>query len=97
MRQGNTHTLSAGLDTLFALGFATGAVVWVNEPHLPHGYVADFFGLRISLLSAAFSVGFAIVWRQCFALLGVYRREGVGLYRLAIHTAGGSVIMSRRA
>jgi exopolysaccharide biosynthesis polyprenyl glycosylphosphotransferase len=93
-KQANTHKLSASLDTLFALGFAAAAVLWVNEPHLLQGGVAELFGLKITLLSAAFSVVFAIAWRQCFSLLGVYRREGIGLYRLLIRTAGGSVIMT---
>jgi exopolysaccharide biosynthesis polyprenyl glycosylphosphotransferase len=93
-KQGNTHTLSASLDTLFALGFAAGAVVWANAPHMPQGGVAEFFGLRITLLSAAFSVVFAVAWRQCFSLLGAYRREGLGWSRLVIRTAGGSIIMT---
>lgn len=62
------HPLFANLDTLFALGFAAAAVVWVDVPHWPHRGFTEFSVLRITLLSAAFSSGFAIVWRQCFTV-----------------------------
>ena len=90
----NTQELSAGFDTLFALGLAAGGVMWVNEPHMLQRGFAGLFGLRITLLSAGFAVGFAIVWRECFTLLGVYRREVVGFGRLLSRTAVGSAIMT---
>jgi exopolysaccharide biosynthesis polyprenyl glycosylphosphotransferase len=93
-RPRNSHELSANIDTLFALGFAAAAVLWANEPHMPSGGLAEFFSLRISLMNALFSVGFAIVWKQCFTVLGLYRRDMAGLYRLVLRAAGGSVIMT---
>jgi exopolysaccharide biosynthesis polyprenyl glycosylphosphotransferase len=93
-KPGNIQELSAGFDTLFALGFAAGGVMWVNEPHMLQRGVAELFGFRITLLSAAFSVGFAILWRECFARLGVYGREVIGFSRLMIRTAVGSAIMT---
>src|SRR5665811_871899 len=90
----NAHSLSARVDTLFALCCASGAVLWVNEPHIWPGGRAELFGLRITLLNAAFSVGFAIAWRVCFTLLGLYRRDDVGWYRLVMRAAAGSIIMT---
>jgi exopolysaccharide biosynthesis polyprenyl glycosylphosphotransferase len=90
----NTHTVSAWLDTLFALCFAAAAVLWGTEPHIWPGGREAFFGLRITLLDAAFSVGFAIAWRVCFDLMVPYRRDEVGWYQLLARGAGGSVIMT---
>ncbi len=93
-RPGNSHDLSASIDTLFALGFAAAAVLWANEPHIPNGGLTEFFGLRITLMNALFCVGFAIVWKQCFTVLGLYRHDVGGFYRPVLRAAGGSVIMT---
>jgi exopolysaccharide biosynthesis polyprenyl glycosylphosphotransferase len=93
-RSGNGQKLYSRLDTLFALCLAVGAVLWANEPHMQTAGLAEFFAFRITLLSVAFSIGFAIVWRQCFTLLGLYRDHTGGLFRLMMRTAGGTIIMT---
>jgi exopolysaccharide biosynthesis polyprenyl glycosylphosphotransferase len=90
----HTHSLSARIDTLLALCFAAGAVLWVNEPHIWTSGRLDFFSRRITLLDAVFSVGFAIAWRVCFDLLGLYRRDEIGGYQLVMRAAGGAIIMT---
>ncbi len=86
--------LSAALDGLIALGFAVGAVVWVNELHIPHGGFAEFLRIRITLLNASFSIVFVILWKQCLAVLGLYRRDLEGLRNLVLRTATACVVMT---
>jgi hypothetical protein len=93
-RSGNGQKLYSRLDTLFALCLAVGAVLWANEPHMQTAGLAEFFGFRVTLLSVAFSIAFAILWRQCFTLLGLYRDDTGGLFRLMMRTAGGTIIMT---
>jgi exopolysaccharide biosynthesis polyprenyl glycosylphosphotransferase len=90
----NFPTLSAAGDSLIALGLAVGAVVWVNELHIPQGGLAEFLRIRITLMNASFAVVFIILWKQCLTYLGLYDRDLEGLRRLVMRTAAAGAIMT---
>jgi exopolysaccharide biosynthesis polyprenyl glycosylphosphotransferase len=90
----NSPALLAALDSLIALGLAVGAVVWVNFRYIPHGGFAEFLMIRITLLNASFSIVFAILWKQCLTVLGLYRRDLDGLRSLVLRTLTACAIMT---
>jgi exopolysaccharide biosynthesis polyprenyl glycosylphosphotransferase len=90
----NSPALSAALDSLIALGLAVGSVVWVNERYIPRGGFAEFLMIRITLLNVSFSVVFVILWKQCLAALGLYRRDLDGLRSLVLRTTAACAIMT---
>jgi exopolysaccharide biosynthesis polyprenyl glycosylphosphotransferase len=90
----NSPALLAALDSLIALSLAVGAVVWVNLRYIPHGGVAEFLMIRITLLNASFSVVFIILWKQCLTVLGLYRRDLDGLRSLVLRTVTACTIMT---
>jgi hypothetical protein len=93
-RLDNPRALSAAFDSLVALGLVVAAVVWANERDIQRIGFAEFLTIRITLLNVCFSVVFAIVWKQCLTVLGLYRRDLSGLYRLVIRTAGACIVMT---
>jgi exopolysaccharide biosynthesis polyprenyl glycosylphosphotransferase len=90
----NSPALLAALDSLIALSLAVGAVVWVNLQYIPHGGVAEFLMIRITLLNASFSIVFVILWKQCLTVLGLYRRDLDGLRSLVLRTVTACAIMT---
>ena len=90
----NSPALSAALDSLIAVGLAVGAVVWANSRYIPHGGFAEFLRIRITLLNASFSVVFAILWKQCLTVLGLYRRDVDALRSLVMRTITACAIMT---
>jgi exopolysaccharide biosynthesis polyprenyl glycosylphosphotransferase len=90
----NSTALSAALDSLIALGFAVGAVVWAKSQYIPHGGIAQFLLIRITLLNVSFSIVFAIVWKQCLTTLGLYRRDLDELRSLVLRSATACAIMT---
>jgi exopolysaccharide biosynthesis polyprenyl glycosylphosphotransferase len=90
----NLPTLAAAGDSLIALGLAVGAVVWVNERHIPQGGLTEFLRIRITLLNASFAFVFIILWKQCLTYLGLYDRDLDGLRRLVMRTAAACAIMT---
>jgi lipopolysaccharide/colanic/teichoic acid biosynthesis glycosyltransferase len=86
--------LLATLDSLTAFGLAVAAVVWVNNPHIAKGGLATFLRIRVTLLNLSFAVVFAILWKQCLSLLGLYSRELNGLRRLLLRTATACAAMT---
>jgi exopolysaccharide biosynthesis polyprenyl glycosylphosphotransferase len=90
----NSTALSAALDSFIALGLAVGAVVWTNQRYIPHGGLARFLLIRITLLNVSFSIVFAIVWKQCLTTLGLYRRDLDGLRNLVLRSATACAIMT---
>ena len=90
----NAQSLSARLDTLFALCLALGVVLWVNGPHTWPPVAPALISLRVMLLNAAFTLGFVAAWSVCFSLLGLYHRGEVAWYRLLLRAAAGSIIMT---
>ena len=93
-KPGTSRAISAAIDSSVALGLAVGAVVWANERHMPPASFAEFLTIRITLLNASFSIVFAVLWRECLTVLGLYRRDLAGLSRLVVRTAGACVIMT---
>jgi exopolysaccharide biosynthesis polyprenyl glycosylphosphotransferase len=90
----NSPALSAALDSFIALGLAVGAVVWANERYIPHGGLAEFLLIRITLLNVSFSIVFAILWKECLTILGLYRRDLDGLRTLVLRTATACAMMT---
>ena len=90
----HSPTLLVTLDSLAALSLAVGSVVWVNLAYIPHGGLAEFLRIRVTLLNISFAVVFAILWKQCLTFLGLYSREFDGLRRLVMRTAAGCAIMT---
>jgi exopolysaccharide biosynthesis polyprenyl glycosylphosphotransferase len=90
----NSPALLAAFDSLIALGLAVGAVVWVNLRYIPHGGLAEFLMIRITLLNASFSIVFVILWKQCLTVLGLYRRDLDGLRSLVLRTVTACAIMT---
>ena len=82
------------MDSLIAVGLAVGAVVWANSRYIPHGGFAAFLRIRITLLNASFSVVFAILWKQCLTVIGLYRRDVDGLRSLVMRTISACAIMT---
>lgn len=70
---GRRHFLLSVSDSLIALSTAVGVVILSNRGHLPHASVRLFLAQRVTLVNAAFSVVFAVLWSKCFDWLTMYR------------------------
>lgn len=93
-RPGTSHVLLPAIDSSVALGLALVAIVWANDQQIPSGGFTELLAIRVTLLNAGFAALFALLWRQCLTVLGLYRRDLAGLYRIVMRTAGACVIMT---
>lgn len=70
-----SNLLTAAIDSVIAMAIAIGAVVWANSTHIGAGGLTEFLAIRVTLLNASFSIVFTVLWKQCMALVGGYRRD----------------------
>ena len=94
LRLRNSPVLASAIDSLAALGLAVSAVVWARAGSIPHGGVAQFLSIRITLLNISFSIVFVVLWKQCLTAFGLYRRDLNGLTSLVTRTTLASATMT---
>ncbi len=94
MRQRNSTTLTAALDSLVALAIVVAAVAWANQRRMPEGGLREFLEMRVTLLNASFSIVFAVLWKECLEMLGLYRDNFTELLRPMLRLATGCGIMA---
>jgi len=94
MKQRNSTTLTAAIDSLAALGIVVAAVAWANQSRMPQGGPREFLEMRITLLNASFAIVFAVLWKECLDKLGLYRETFTELVRPAVRLATGCGIMA---
>ncbi len=90
----NSSALMTAADSLMALGIAVSSVMLLNARSAPSRGLAQFLIIRITLLNASFSIVFVVLWKQCLAALGLYRRELEGLRSSLIRAAAACTIMT---
>jgi exopolysaccharide biosynthesis polyprenyl glycosylphosphotransferase len=94
MRQRNSTTLAAALDSLVALAIVVAAVAWANQRRMPEGGLREFLQMRVTLLNSSFSIVFAVLWKECLEMLGLYRDNFTELLRPTLRSATGCGIMA---
>jgi exopolysaccharide biosynthesis polyprenyl glycosylphosphotransferase len=82
------------VDSFLVLGLVVGAVCLNNWSRIFQSGLADFLGLRITLLNATFCVVFVLLWNQCLELFGLYRNDFTELASPLIRVAAGCSIMT---
>jgi exopolysaccharide biosynthesis polyprenyl glycosylphosphotransferase len=94
MRQRNSTTLAAAIDSLVALAIVVAAVAWANQRRMPEGGLREFLEMRVTLLNSSFSIVFAVLWKECLEKLGLYRDNFTELLRPTLRSATGCGIMA---
>lgn len=94
MNKRGTPSGILALDGLLAVGLAVVSVVWVNYKHTPLAGLEEFLRIRITLLNLSFAIVFAIAWKYCLTLFGLYRRDLVEVRGMVGRTAGATALMS---
>jgi exopolysaccharide biosynthesis polyprenyl glycosylphosphotransferase len=94
VRQRNSYTLAATIDSLVALTLTVAAVIYANRSRMDQGGVQHFLETRITLLNASFTVVFAVLWQQCLALFGLYKRGYTEILRPTLLTAASCGLMT---
>ena len=94
MRQRNSTTLAAAIDSLVALGIVVAAVAWANQRRMPEGGLREFLQMRVTLLNSSFSIVFAVLWKECLEKLDLYRDNFTELLRPTLRSATGCGLMA---
>jgi exopolysaccharide biosynthesis polyprenyl glycosylphosphotransferase len=94
MRQRNSTTLAAAIDSLVALAIIVAAVAWANQRRMPEGGLREFLAFRVTLLNSSFCIVFAVLWKECLEKLGLYRDNFTELLRPTLRSATGCGIMA---
>ena len=94
MRQRNSPTLTAAIDSLVALAIVVAAVAWANQRRMPEGGLREFLELRVTLLNSSFCIVFAVLWKECLEMLGLYRDSFTEFLRPTLRSATGCGIMA---
>jgi len=94
MRRQRPQMLTAITDSLIALMLAISAVVWANDLHMPPGTIEEVLGMRVTLLNAAFSIVFAVLWKECAEVAGLYENTFSEWLRAALRAAAACGTMT---
>ncbi len=94
LRLRNFPLLAAAIDSVVALCIAVSAVAWARAGSIPHGGLAEFVMVRVTLLNVSFSIVFVVLWKQCLTAFGLYRRDLNGVLSLVMRTAFASGTMT---
>src|SRR5579862_6247418 len=94
MRRQRPQMLTAITDSLIALMLAISAVVWANDLHMPPGTIEEVLGMRVTLLNAAFSIVFAVLWKECAEAAGLYENTFSEWLRAALRAAAACGTMT---